>query len=139
MNLMKITLPNSSYPLLVRTDYSDDTAWEALKQKVTSPENEYEAVITFIDERKFENLSLDQLPSIDCEQDKYDFIFIADSISMYNKEKTILCVDLGENYGKHFRVVPSKLWAVANNLFIVHMEFNEFAESVDPNGIFRGF
>ncbi len=138
-NSLKITFPDSEYPLLLRTDFSNDTAWETIKKKVTSPDNEYEAVVTFIDDRRFENLALEQLPSFDTEQDKHDFVFIADSLSMHGQENTILCVDLAEDYGKHFRVIPSRLWSVANNLFITNMEFNEFAESVDLNGVFRGF
>jgi hypothetical protein len=136
---MKIVFPDSEYPLLIRTDFSSNTAWETIKTKVTSPDNEYEAVITFIDDRRFESLALEQLPSFETEQDKHDFVFIADSLSMHDKENTILCVDLAEDYGKSFRVIPSMLWAVANNLFITNMEFNEFAKAVDVNGIFKGF
>lgn len=58
---------------------------------------------------------------------------------MEGHENTILCVDLAEHYGDQFRVVPSELWAVANNLFIVNMEFEDFAKAVDSNGVFRGF
>jgi hypothetical protein len=136
---MKIAFPDSEYPILIRTDFSNDVAWETIKAKVTSPDNKYEAVITFINEKRFENLALGQLPSFDKEQDKHDFVFIADSVSMHSQEHSILCVDLAENYGKSFRVIPSMLWAVANNLFITNMEFSEFAYGLDEDGIFRGF
>jgi hypothetical protein len=136
---MKIAFPDSEYPFLIRTYFSNDVAWETLKAKVTSPDNEYEAVITFINEKRFENLALEQLPSFDKEQDKHDFVFIADSESMRSQENTILCIDIAENYGKSFRVVPSILWAVANNLFLSNMEFSEFTYGLDPNGIFRGY
>jgi len=136
---MKIAFPDTEYPFLIRTDFSNDVAWETIQAKVTSPDNEYEAVITFINEKRFENLTLEQLPSFDDEQDKHDFVFIADSVSMHSQENPILCVDLAENYGKSFRVIPSMLWAVANNLFITNMEFNEFVYGLDSSGIFRGF
>lgn len=136
---MKITFPDSEYPLLIRTDFSSDAAWERTKTKITSPDNEYEAVVTFIDDKKFKGLTLEQLPSFETEQDKHDFVFLADSVSINDQENTILCVDLAEHYGKYFRVIPSELWSIANNLFITNMEFDEFAESVDADGVFRGF
>jgi len=131
---MKINPPPSLYPLLIRTDFSDNDAWEILKQKILSPDNEYDAVVTFIDEKKFENLLLSQLLHFDSEQ---DFIFIADSISI-SGESLVLCISLAENYGKNFRIVPSQILSVSNNLFIVNAEFNEYAESVDFNGVYRG-
>jgi hypothetical protein len=136
---MKISFPISQYPLLIRTDFSYDSVWQLIKDKIMSPENEYEAVINFIDDKRFENLSLTQLPSFGSDQEEHDFVLLADSISMQNPENTILCVDLAETYGKHFRVIPSRLWSVANNLFMVNMEFNQFAEAVGQNGVFRGF
>lgn len=136
---MKIVFPVSDYPLLIRTDFSNDKSWGTIKSSIRSSQNEYEAVITFIDDKRFENLSLSLLPAFESDQDKHDFVFIADSQSMADHENTILCVNLAEDYGKRFRVIPSKLWAVANNLFIVNMEFSEFAEAVDLDGVFRGF
>jgi hypothetical protein len=31
------------------------------------------------------------------------------------------------------------LWAVENNLSLANMDYEEFAEAVDAQGIFRGF
>jgi len=136
---MKIVIPASDYPLLIRTDFKNNYSWDTIKDKITSPENKYEAAITFIDDHKFDNLSLTQLPFFGSEQDQQDFIFIADSISMLDLENPILCVNLAEDFGNQFRVIPSMVWAVANNLFIVKMEFNDFIEAVDSDGVFRGF
>jgi hypothetical protein len=36
-----------------------------------------------------------------------------------------------------FRVIPSKLWAV--DLSLANMDYEEFADAVDAEGIFRGF
>lgn len=136
---MKISFPDSEYPFLIRTDFSDDAAWERIKSKITSPDNEYEAVITFVDEKRFGNLAVEHLPRFENEQDKHDFVFIADSLSMHSEEHTILCVDLDDNYGQSFRVIPSMLWAVANNLFITNADFSDFVSGLDADGIFRRF
>jgi hypothetical protein len=38
-----------------------------------------------------------------------------------------------------FRVVADELWGVAANLDMANMEFEEFADAVDEDGVFRGF
>jgi hypothetical protein len=38
-----------------------------------------------------------------------------------------------------FRVIPSQMWSVENNLSIANMDFFEFADAVGDDGIFRGF
>jgi hypothetical protein len=41
--------------------------------------------------------------------------------------------------GRTFRVIPSEMWDVENNLSLANMDFPEFAGSTGPDGIFRGF
>jgi hypothetical protein len=48
-------------------------------------------------------------------------------------------MDLHREPGRTFRVIPSEVWGIENNLWLANMEFAEFADSVDPDGIFRGF
>ena len=38
-----------------------------------------------------------------------------------------------------FRVIVSELWAIENNLNLANMDWEEFAEAVGDDGIFRGF
>ena len=45
----------------------------------------------------------------------------------------------GPQYGATFRVVPSEMWSVQNNLTISNMDWEEFTDNVDTDGIFRGF
>jgi len=51
----------------------------------------------------------------------------------------VLVVDLYDEPGRSFRVVPQEAWSVENNLSISNMDFEEFADSVDADGVFRGF
>jgi hypothetical protein len=51
----------------------------------------------------------------------------------------ILVVDLYDDPGRTFRVIPSEMWGVENKLSIANMGFEEFADAVDGDGIFRGF
>jgi hypothetical protein len=48
-------------------------------------------------------------------------------------------VDLYESSGQEFRAVPSRVQSIENNLSIANMDFEEFAEAVDRDGVFRGF
>jgi uncharacterized protein DUF6924 len=36
-------------------------------------------------------------------------------------------------------LVPSELWSVDNNLNIANMDWEDFADTLDLSGIFRGF
>jgi hypothetical protein len=31
------------------------------------------------------------------------------------------------------------MWGVGNNLSLANMDFHEFADNADPDGVFRGF
>ncbi|MGF1568782.1 MAG: hypothetical protein ACFCVD_12050 [Nodosilinea sp.] len=41
--------------------------------------------------------------------------------------------------GRTFRVIPREMWGVENNLSISNMDYYEFADSTDADGVFRGF
>jgi hypothetical protein len=41
--------------------------------------------------------------------------------------------------GRTFRVIPGEIWGVENNLSLANMDFAEFADSTDRDGLFRGF
>jgi hypothetical protein len=38
-----------------------------------------------------------------------------------------------------FRALPSQIQSIQNNLSIGNMDFEEFANNIDPDGVFRGF
>jgi hypothetical protein len=65
-------------------------------------------------------------------------LVIADARTMLEAEMPLLCVDLVP-FGRQFRVRPDELWSVENNISLANMDFAEFADAVDPDGVFRGF
>ena len=67
------------------------------------------------------------------------FFFIVDKTTLSDKDQPVLVVDLQKEPGRTFRVIPSQMWAVENNLSLANMGFDEFADSVDADGIFRDF
>jgi len=62
-----------------------------------------------------------------------------DRVALTDPEHPILVVDLMDQPGRTFRVIPSEAWGVENNLSIANMGFEEFAEAADEDGVFRGF
>jgi len=62
-----------------------------------------------------------------------------DKVTLKNPENLVLCVDLYENPGDSFRVIPTEMWAVENNLSLANMEFEEFKNATNAENVFRGF
>ena len=60
-------------------------------------------------------------------------------MTLTHPDRPIVVIDLFGEPGRTFRVIPSEIWSIENNLSIGNMDFDEFADSVDPDGIFRGF
>jgi maltoporin len=69
----------------------------------------------------------------------HSFAFIADQTTFTNPERLVLVVDLYEEPGRTFRVIPHEMWSVQNNLSVANVDFYEFADNIDADGVFRGF
>jgi hypothetical protein len=135
---MVIQLPQSDYPLLIRTNFSDDAKWDFIVNQVNSPANGYDPAISFINNREYEGLTIEQLPRFKIDQEEQDFIFLADAKTMSHNEGAILCIDLADNFGTSFRVLPECISEVANNLFIANCDFEDFQNTTASDGIYRG-
>jgi tetratricopeptide (TPR) repeat protein len=134
-------IPRTENALALRTDFSDEATWQMLCEAIQNPENssdDFTADVDFVSDRAFEGLTAKQLPSF-LSDDSQSFAFIIDKIALSNSEHPILVVDLQDEPGRTFRVISSELWTVENNLSIANMGFDEFADAVDKDGVFRGF
>jgi hypothetical protein len=59
---------------------------------------------------------------------------------MSSAEMPLLVIGWGwEDHGRQLRVVAPMLWSIENNLSAVNMDFEEFADSADEDGVFRDF
>jgi hypothetical protein len=130
--------------LLVRTDYSDDAAWQAA----------FSAAIAVFDANDFgrvgallqpvESPELEHLTPQDLtchpREDYLGELAVADLRTM--QDQTVLFVDLNEfnrQVGRTFRSVPREVEPIVANLSISNMDFFEFADRADADGVFRGF
>jgi hypothetical protein len=136
-------LPKGS--VLVRTWFGDSSAWERLVSQVRTPsEDGFLAYVTFVDDPTFEGLNPEGLQAM--QPDGPMVSFIADKLTLTSDDQPILAVwVLPRDAEDHepepypFRVVPSQLWGVENNINLGNMDWEEFTRSVDEDGTFRGF
>jgi hypothetical protein len=135
-------LPNTA--VLVRTWFGGDDAWESLLLEVRTPSEEgFLANVVPVDEPAWEGLSTEALRA---EQSAGPFVsFLADETTLTSAEHPVLAVwvftdgDGGYRDHRPFRVAPSALWSVENNINLANMDWPEFTSSVGEDGVFRGF
>ncbi len=133
-------LPKTENSLLLRTDFSNDAAWADLCEAVQEPSKEgFQAFVDCISDPAYDGLTIEQLVALAAQGGDRSFAFIADQTTFTNLERPILVVDLCDEPGRTFRVIPREMWGIENNLSIANMDFYEFADNVDPAGVFRGF
>jgi len=126
--------------LLLRTEFSNNPAWAALCKAVAVPSEEgFLASLDCISDPAYAGLSAEKLLTLKAKDLGHYFMFLADKECLTSPEFPILVVDLNREPGRTFRVIPSETWGVENNLSISNMDFYEFADRVDKDGVFRGF
>ena len=133
-------LPESDRTLLLRSDYSDDAAWANLCRLVDAPYTDgFRAYLTFVNEPELVGKSIEDLVGLVESGGYHSFFFVADREAIQGPEHAVIAVDLHEQRGRTFRVIPAQMWSVENNLSLANMDFSEFVEHVDAAGVFRGF
>lgn len=136
-----LTLPKGSEnSLLLRTDFSDETAWTDLCDQLREPSDEgFLPRLDIVSDRAYEGLTVQELVALNPRDAGHPYAFLADQVTLVDPERPILVIDFFTEPGRTFRVVPAQTWSVENNLSLANMDFCEFAESVDADGVFRGF
>ena len=124
--------------LVIRTDFSNEQLWEDLLNIMIGPTPDgFRAAFETVEEPEYENIAIADLMQL---IDGYcSYFFVMDALTMTHPEHPILCVDMQHARGETFRLIPSEFVLIENNLQIANMDFYEFAENVDDDGIFRGF
>ena len=123
--------------LVVRTDFSDDTQWAEVQRAIARPAM-FRANVMYVDDRQYDGLTVERLVALLPEDFEHTFILVIDRETIVQPEHPILVVDLFDVRGRTFRVIPSQLWAVQNNLVIGNQDWDDFATALDDDGVFRG-
>lgn len=132
-------IPETRDSVVVRTDFSDQSAWEALCVAIEEPVGEFRAYVAFLSDPAFDGLDAAEVLSRVPPDSHRTFLFVVDHFTLTHADRPILVLDLHVKPGRTFRVIPSEMWGVENNLSLANMDFEEFATAVDPDGVFRGF
>lgn len=127
--------------LLVRTDYSNEGAWQAALSTATAvyETDDFDrmgATLQPVESPELSNLSPEELAAL--EREGYlGEIAVADAQTM--RDQTLLFVDFNQDVGRTFRAIPTEVEPIVANLSLANMDFFEFADNTGPDGIFRGF
>ncbi len=134
------TLPRSRGPLVLRTDFSDQAAWDALQRATLPNEDGFAPNVEFLDDRAHAGLTVDQALALVSRGYGHQLLVLADEFALSSADLPVLVLDLSDEQGRRgIRVIGTRLWSIENNLSLSNMDFHEFADSVDDDGVFRGF
>jgi hypothetical protein len=93
-----------------------------------------------VDDAAYRGVTKEQLLDLVPDGDERPFfLMIVNELTVRSPEHPVLVVDLWHESGREFRAVPAAVQSIENNLSIANMDFAEFADAVDKDGIFRGF
>lgn len=132
-------IPKTKDALVLRTDFSDQAVWETICTIIREPVGEFYAYVEFLDDVEYRDVTKEQLLRLVPKDYNHSFILVVDRTAISLRDFPLLIVGLYDGSGREFRAIPSQIQSIENNLSIANMDFEEFADSVDEDGVFRGF
>jgi hypothetical protein len=128
---------------VIRTDFSDQARWEAIRAAIIAPSEDdgFVAAVEFVDDPTLAGFTVDHLLALATEETigYQRCLLVVDAVTTASREWPVLVIDLREDRGRQFRAVASHIHSIENNLSIANMDFFEFADNVEIDGVFRGF
>jgi uncharacterized protein DUF6924 len=131
-------LPASGDAIVLRTSFSDPATWALVRAAIAAPVDGFVAYVQFVDDAAYANITKEQVMALFRDRDNAGFVIVADDATMTMAEHPLLVIDLGAEPGREFRAIPRAVQTIENNLSITNLDFAEFAEAVDADGVFRG-
>ena len=134
-------LPSGS--ILVRTWFGEDRAWRSLVREAMTPSREgFLVYATVVNDPEFTGLDPEAFRA------KHPGMaavsFLADEVTFDHPEHPVLAVrvlppqDFDRGDYRPFRVVPGQLWSVESNINEANLDWRDYAQRVDADGIYRG-
>lgn len=142
--------------LVVRTDYGDEEAWQAVVNALGEPwgDGELKSFVHFVDDPIWAGASVDQVLAAVAAEESLGVVFIADQVTMQAEHHALLAVnaftreELGDEcyeetveFGREFRTAPIGVQDVYANVHVANLGFEEYAEGARdyPEGVYRSF
>lgn len=152
---------------IIRTDFADDRAWQTVALEISKPvdfenpdnpdpgDDGYAPNVMLIEDRAFQGVTGAALgQAFEPSDEAFGYALLADGRSMAEAvaggEITLDYVDLSISdpedaelfnsfMGRTFRCVVPEVASIEVNLSIANMDFSDFADHTDADGVFRGF
>jgi hypothetical protein len=136
-------LPKTSDPAVLRTDFQNQKAWEAICELLAAPIHEgretFFAHVQILEHRDHPDFSEEELLAVVPEDYDHSFFFVVDRTAVASPEFSDHCRRLVRNSRLQFPGDSWQIQGMQNNPSIANMSMEEFAQAVDADGIFRGF
>jgi hypothetical protein len=145
-------------PWVIRTDFSNDDEWSRVRELVAAPQTDagmkFYAYVRYVDDGKYQGKEPRDIVLALPDRYPAKFCFLIDRQCIANPEHPILVVGFYPSDRKSFsrlprntptgdiatfRALPSQIQGIENNLSVANMDFEDFADSIGEDGIFRGF
>lgn len=163
----QLSMPPSTLPALIRTDFSDDAAWNNLvtdlltERYIEDISDNMAAYVAPIDDRQYEGMTmgelLDMVPNLDYdpsdpdinwdaqpkhfpnEPDRPLHAYIVDARTFANPDRPILAVNFFLDHGQYFRLAAEAMVLVEANLSIGNLDFGGYdgGAEMEPDHIYR--
>ena len=137
-------LPRTVDSPVIRTDFDNEDAWKTVCELIRQPVDdgfggEFYAYVAFVDNPAFRDLTEQELLERVPGDFGHAFLMIVDKTATRSPDFPILVMDLYHERGRTFRAIPTEIQNIQNNLSLANLDFNDFADSVDQDGVFLGF
>jgi hypothetical protein len=66
-------------------------------------------------------------------------VIVADKTAITSPEQPLLTIYQGEEGSGQLRVIARELWSIENNISLANMDWEEFTNAADDDGVFHGF
>ncbi len=136
--------------LIVRTDYSDDESWKAVRAALLAPQGSdgYEPSVHFVDDPAWAGAGVADVLAAVADDEYLSVVFVADRMTMDSDRHALLAVDTedaaeiqGDREGPFsaFRVEPAGVFEIDADLRVANLEFADYAKTArdDSDGIYR--
>jgi hypothetical protein len=121
---------------VIRSDFSNQPAWEALRARIAAPgEDGILASVSFIEDRAYEGITPDQVHALFENDDAHAIAIVADTTTMNDAESPLLVIDLLKT-ATEIRVATRDLWALENCVSCEIAIFDDYA-LVEEGGMWR--
>ncbi|MFJ6147563.1 DUF6924 domain-containing protein [Streptomyces anulatus] len=145
-------------PLVIRTDYTDDSVWREIIAELSraAGAREWESPAHLVDDRRWNGVTSDEARVAAARDEELSVVFLADAVTMRSPLRPLLALDLCADDDedldpmyyqelidspppREVRVVPDAVHLVHGNLQLANVDFPEFVEeaAADPDGVVR--